>query len=153
MRLIPTPDGAQLKLWREFFSRAGLRTTAAVSMVEEFAMTYTQHGLAKKCKNVTRVNKANYGYDLEAVLMHSQKAHRARMRVEVKGQTSDSDVESTPDETLAADKHKGNYYLCVVNGIPENPSMHIVQNPGAPGVGKKEKLTIPAKTWKRFRWP
>jgi hypothetical protein len=150
--LPPQPDAAQLRLWREFFSRAGLRTTAPVSMVEEFAMTYTRHGLAVKCKNITRVNKANYGYDLEALLTQA-KAHRARMRIEVKGQTSDGDVELTPDETLAADKHKGNYYLCVVNGIPDNPSMHMVQNPGAPGVGKKEKLTIPAKTWKRFRWP
>ncbi len=151
--LPPQADGVQLKLWRDFFSRGGIRLAAPVSMVEEFAMRYAQVGLKAKCKNITAVNKANFGYDLEAVLMQPTKAHRARMRIEVKGQTSESDVELTPDETGAADKHKGNYYLCVVTSIPENPSMHMVQNPSAPGVGRKEKLTIPAKVWKRARWP
>jgi hypothetical protein len=122
-------------------------------MVEEFAMKYAQQELTVKCKKVTPVNKANYGYDLEAVLITPRKTHHAGMRIEVKGQTSDNDVELTPDETIAADKHKGNYYVCIVSSIPENPVMLMVRNPAAPGVGEKNKLTIPIKVWKGARWP
>jgi len=146
-------DSAQQKLWREFFVRGGVRSSAPGSMVEQFAMNYAQQALTIRCKKITPVNKANYGYDLEAVLTTTGKTHHAGIRIEVKGQTSDSDVELTPEETIAADKHKGNYYVSVVSSIPESPVMHMVQNPAAPGVGKKDKLTIPVKVWKRARWP
>jgi len=75
------------------------------------------------------------------------------MHIEVKGQSSERDVELTDNETEAADKHKDAFYLCVVSSIPNDPAMHMVKNPAAPGVGKKDKLTILVDIWKAAIWP
>ena len=69
---------------------------------------------------------------------------------EVKGSTKEYDIELTPNETNAADKYRDSFYLCVVNGIPEQPAIYLVQNPA--DLGKKEKITIPAAIWKGHRW-
>jgi hypothetical protein len=137
----------ELRGWREFFRAGGVKD-APINGVEEFAMNYVEEKLKACCKSVTRVDKRNFGYDLEAKTHGGEKMH-----VEVKGQTSDKDVELTSNETEAADKYKDAFYLCVVSSIPENPAIHMVKNPAAPGVGKKDKLTIPVNTWKAAKWP
>lgn len=137
----------QLKTWREFFKAGGVKDSPD-NGVEEFAMSYAEEKLKASCKNVKPVEKRNFGYDIEA-----EANTRERMHVEVKGQSHDQEVELKGNEVEAADKHKDSFYLCVVSSIPENPTMHMVKNPAAPGVGKKDKLTIPIDTWKVAKWP
>lgn len=135
-----------LKAWSQFFKAGGVKD-APDNGVEEFAMKYAEKKLNSKCKSVVPVDKRNFGYDLEAVTLSGEK-----MYVEVKGQSSEKDVELTENETQAADKHKDSFYLCVVSSIPNNPSMYMVQNPAAPGIGRKDKLTISVNTWRAAKW-
>ena len=141
---ISTDD--QLKDWRQFFKAGGMKDSPD-NGVEEFAMNYSEEKLEPRCKTIVRVDKRNFGYDIEAETKKGIKMH-----IEVKGQSSEKDVELTDNETEAADKHKDTFYLCVVSNIPENPALHMVQNPAAPGVGKKDKLTVPVSIWKSARW-
>lgn len=136
----------QLKAWCEFFIAGGVKN-APDNGVEEFAMNYAEDKLNAHYKGVTRVDKRNFGYDIEAETQAGEKMH-----IEVKGQSSEKDVELTDNETKAADKYKDTFYLCIVSSLPENPAIHMVQNPAAPGVGKKDKLTIPVKIWKAALW-
>ena len=84
--------------------------------------------------------------------MEAETKSGEKIHVEVKGQSHDQDVELKGNELDAADAHKDSFYLCVVSAIPENPTMYMVKNPAAPGVGKKDKLTIPANIWKASKW-
>jgi hypothetical protein len=135
-----------LKTWREFFKEAGVKD-APVNGVEVFAENYTEKKLKENgYKNVVHVDKMKFGYDIQA-----EPPKGERICIEVKGQSYDQDAELTGGETEAADIYKENFYLCVVSSIPENPAIYMVQNPAAPGVGKKDKLTIPVNIWKSTR--
>lgn len=109
-------------------------------------MNYAEEKLKACYKNVTPVDKRNFGYDIEAEIQTGKKMH-----IEVKGQSSEKDVELTDNETEAADKYKDTFYLCVVSSIPKNPAMYMVQDPSR--VGKKDKLTISVDIWKGTLWP
>lgn len=139
-------NGDQLRVWRQFFKAGGVKD-APDNGVEEFAMNYTKEKITSKYRNVTPVDKRNFGYDIEAETQTGEKVH-----IEVKGQSHDQDVELKDNEADAADTHKDSFYLCVVSSVPENPTIYMVKNPAAPGVGKKDKLTIPIDTWKTARW-
>ncbi len=138
-------NDAELKSWRDFFGTGGIKD-APDNGVEEFAVNYAREQLSAVCKKVMLVDKRNYGYDIEA---ESQAGER--MRVEVKGQSQDHDVELTGNEADAADRHKDTFYLCVVASIPVNSRMHMLRNPAA--VGKRDKLSIPVSIWKSVGWP
>ncbi len=140
---ITTDD--QLRAWRKFFMASGVKN-APDNGVEEFAMNYAKVKLKSSYKSVACVDKRNFGYDIEAETQTSEMMH-----VEVKGQSSEKDVELTDNETEAADKYKDTFYLCVVSSIPKNPAMYMVQDPSR--VGKKDKLTIPVNIWKGATWP
>lgn len=136
----------ELSDWQEFFKSGGIKDDPD-NGVEEFAMNCAEKKLKLSCRTVVRVDKRNFGYDLEAETLHGVKMH-----IEVKGQSSENDVELSSNETEAADLYKDNYYLCVVSSIPNNPLIYMVQNPAAPGIGKKDKLTIPIKIWKQSKF-
>ena len=136
----------QLINWRKFFKAGGVKT-APDNGVEEFAMNYAKEKLGTRYKNVNPVEKRNFGYDMKAETSTGERIH-----VEVKGQSQDENVVLTGNEVEAADTHKNSFYLCVVSSIPENPTMHMVQNPAAPGIGKKDKLTIPIDIWRSAKW-
>ncbi len=133
-------DTAGLIGWRSFFKRGGVKESPD-SGVEEFAVGYVCDHLKKTCSRVQQVEKRNFGYDVEACVPDGQV-----MRIEVKGQATDANIELTGNETTAADQHKDGYFLYVVSGVPENPKMYRIQNPAALGV--KDKLTIPISVWK-----
>ena len=139
----------QLKAWREFF-KAGVAKEIPDNGVEIFAENYAEKGLKKEHgeDNVQRVDKLNFGYDIKVELPDGKKMH-----IEVKGRSSEIDVELTPNETETADNYKDTFYLCVVSPIPKNSAMYMIQNPAAPGIGKKDKLTIPVSIWKSAKWP
>jgi len=137
----------QLKAWRQFFEAGGVKKEPD-NGVEIFAMKWAEEKLKLHYKSVTPVDKLKYGYDLEVAAPVGE-----NMRIEVKGQSHDHDVELKDNEVDAADIYKDSFYLCVISSIPENPTMHLVKNPAAPGVGKKDKLTIPINTWKVAKWP
>ena len=138
----------QLRAWREFFRSGGVKD-APVNGVEVFAENYADKRLQEnEYTNVVHVDKMKFGYDIQAEIPKGE-----RIYVEVKGQTHDQEVELKDNEVKAADTHKDSFYLCVVSSIPENPTMHMVPNPAAPGVGKKDKLTISVNTWKVAKWP
>lgn len=136
----PTDD--DLKTWREFFKAAGIRENPD-NGVEQFGINFALENLKSKYRDVQPVEKLNYGFDIQA-----KTPDGAPIQVEVKGVSFDQDVELTGNEVDAADTYKISFYLCVVASIPNSPTIHMVNNPAQPGVGKKDKLTIPVKVWK-----
>jgi len=143
--LAGTTDIDQLKRWRQFFERGGVKKSPD-NGVEVFAEHYAMEKLRATCISIIPVDKLNFGYDLEAEAVTGEK-----MRVEVKGQSHDQDVELKGNELDAADAHKDSFYLCVVSSIPENPKVHMVKNPAAKGI--KDKVTIPIDIWKTSIYP
>ncbi|HEV2500709.1 MAG TPA: DUF3883 domain-containing protein [Terriglobia bacterium] len=135
----------ELEHWRDFLRKGGIKDNPADG-VEEFAVNFAEEKLKKRYAKLIRVEKLNYGYDLEAETVSGQKA-----QIEVKGQAGEDAVTLTGNETDAADKHGETYHVCVVSGIPEHPVSYLVSNPAQ--VGKKDKLTIPIEMWKARRWP
>lgn len=131
-----------LRMWRDFFKAAGIRDNPD-SGVEQFAINFALEKLKSKYKNVQLVEKLNYGFDIQA-----ETSDGTQIQVEVKGVSDEKDVELTGNEADAADKYKKSFYLCVVSLIPNSPTIHLVNDPAQPGVGKKDKLTIPVDVWK-----
>lgn len=140
-----TSDDEQSENWRNFFKVGGIKDSPD-NGVELFAMNYCKKKLGTAYHNIIAIDKMNFGYDLKA----ESNEGNIEMHIEVKGQTHEQDVELTGGEVKAADAHKESFYLCVISGIPENPSMHMVKNPA--NLGKKDKLTIPIEVWKPERW-
>jgi hypothetical protein len=137
-------DDFDIKLWRDFMHAAGVRHQPD-NGVELFAMNFAKEKLASKFSNIVDVDKLNHGYDLEA-----QGEAGEAVQIEVKGQSTDADVELTGNEARAAKKHRESFYLCVVCSIPESPIIYLVQDPDR--VGEKQKLTIRVGDWKAGRW-
>ena len=130
----------ELKKWRDFFKAAGIRENPD-NGVEQFAINFALYKLKAKFQNIQLVEKLNFGFDIQA-----ETPEGAAVQVEVKGVSVEQDVELTGNEADAADTYKNSFYLCVVASIPNSPTIHLVNNPA--GVGKKDKLTIPAEVWK-----
>ena len=63
LRSITNDD--QLTAWRKFFKAGGVKD-APDNGVEEFAMNYSEEKLKAHCKSLVRVDKRNFGYDIEA---------------------------------------------------------------------------------------
>jgi len=137
----------ELETWRQFFYAGGVNEKPN-NGVEVFAENWAKEKLESVYKNVIHVDKLKFGYDMEAETQTGEK-----IRIEVKGQSHEQDVELKDNELDAADMYKDSFYLCVVSSIPETPTMHLVKNPATPGVGKKDKLTIPVNIWKQAKWP
>lgn len=134
------PSDDDFKTWREFFRATGIRENPD-NGVEHFAINFALDKLKAKFQNIQLVEKLNFGFDIQA-----ETPDGAAVQVEVKGVSVEQDVELTGNEADAADKYKSSFYLCVVASIPNSPTIHLVNNPA--GVGKKDKLTIPAEVWK-----
>ncbi len=130
----------ELKKWRDFFKAAGIRENPN-NGVEQFAINFALDKLKAKFQNIQLVEKLNFGFDIQA-----ETPDGVPVQVEVKGVSVEQDIELTGNEADAADKYKSSFYLCVVASIPNSPTIHLVNNPA--GVGKKDKLTIPAEVWK-----
>lgn len=113
--------------------------------VEIFAMNFAKEKLASKFSSIVEVDKLNHGYDLEA-----QGENGEPIQIEVKGQSTDADVELTGNEARAAKEHGETFYLCVVSSIPESPMIFLARDPDR--VGEKQKLTIRVDDWKTGRW-
>jgi len=138
--LADTASDEGLPAWREFFKTGGVRESPD-NGVEDFAVNYAVEKLQSTHKNVTVVEKRRHGWDIEAESESGDK-----VTFEVKGQSTDRDVELKDNEADAADKYGDSFYLCVVSSIPNNPMMYLVRNPAR--VGKKDKITIPIAVWK-----
>lgn len=130
--------------WREFLRVGGVKQ-APDNGVEVFAMKFAEDKLTERFKNIVPVDKLNLGYDLEAEDGDSQKVH-----LEVKGLTSEGNVDLTGNEAKAARIHGNTFYLCVVAGIPDTPVLYLVRDPDR--VGERDKLTIRVADWKRERF-
>lgn len=138
-------EAIELDGWRRFFEVGGVKRSPD-NGVEVFAMRYAQEVLMAKYLKISPVDKENYGYDLEA-----ETATGDIDRIEVKGLTEDNEVELSSNETAKADQYKEKYHLCIVSSIPENPALYMVPNPAAPGIGKKDKLRLPAEIWRTYK--
>ena len=136
----PTDD--ELRFWRAFFKAAGVKENPD-NGVQQFAINFSREKLKARYQNIQPVEKLNYGFDIEA-----ETADGVLNQIEVKGVSDERDVEITGNEADAADTYKSSFYLCVVSSIPNSPIIHLVNNPAQPGVGKKDKLTIPVDVWK-----
>ncbi|MBI3193074.1 MAG: DUF3883 domain-containing protein [Ignavibacteriae bacterium] len=140
--LPPDSSDDDLKTWREFFKAAGVKENPD-NGVEQFAINFALDKLKSKYKKTQLVEKLNYGFDIQAETPDGK-----AIQVEVKGVSIEQDVELTGNEADAADTYKSSFYLCVVASIPNSPTIHLVNNPAQPGIGKKDKLTIPVDVWK-----
>jgi hypothetical protein len=138
--LTTEPSDDDLKTWRDFFKAAGVKENPD-NGVEQFAINFALDKLKSRYKNVQLVEKLNYGFDIQA-----ETSDGVPIQVEVKGVSSEQDVELTGNEADAADTYKSSFYLCVVASIPNSPTIYLVNNPAS--VGKKDKLTIPVDVWK-----
>ena len=134
------PSDDDLKSWREFFKVAGIKENPD-NGVEQFAINFAMDKLKGKYQNIQLVEKLKYGFDIQAETFDG-----VPIRVEVKGVSSEQDVELTGNEADAADTYKSSFYLCVVASIPNSPAIYLVNNPAS--AGKKDKLTIPVDVWK-----
>jgi hypothetical protein len=127
------------KKWREFFRQVGVQESPD-NGVENFAMNFAMEKLQSQFSNIEPVDHLNFGYDLKAQSRRGEPVH-----IEVKGLSSDRDIELTGNEADAADRFRDSFYLCVVSTIPNLPKIRLVQNPAL--VGKKDKLLILAADW------
>ena len=128
-----------LKAWREFFKQVGVKESPD-NGVENFAMNFAEERLQSRFSKIEAVDHLNFGYDFKPQDNAGQPVH-----IEVKGLSSNNDVELTGNEANAADTHKGSFFLCVVSMIPNLPIIRLVQNPAA--IGKKDKLLIREADW------
>ena len=130
----------EFKAWREFFKQVGVRESPD-NGVEDFAMNFAIERLQSLFSEIETVDHLNFGYDLQAKDKAGERVH-----IEMKGLSSDNDVELTGNEADAADRYRDSFYLCVVSMIPNLPTIRLVRNPAS--VGKKDKLLIPEADWK-----
>jgi hypothetical protein len=136
-----------IKEWREVFYRGGVHKTPD-NGVEIFAVNYVEDILRKDgYTNIIHVDKLNLGYDIQANTNNGDVIY-----IEVKGKTQDQEIELTANEVEAADNYKDAFYLCIVSSIPDNPTMYMIKNPALPGIGKKDKITIPVNIWKAYKY-
>ncbi len=133
----------EFRSWREFFRQVSVKD-APDNGVEDFAMNFAIEQLQALFNSIEAVDKRNFGYDLQALDQKSEKVH-----IEVKGLSSDGDVELTGNEAEAANIHRDRFYLCVVSGIPNLPVLRLVQNPAL--IGLRDKLTIRQADWQAGR--
>jgi hypothetical protein len=138
-------DPSELANWHDFFKAAGVRENPDGG-VEEFAINFTKAKLGTKYDSIERVDKQNYGYDLQAKTSASAIHH-----IEVKGLSRDQQVELTENETKAANIHKDSFDLCIVTDIPNNPKLYRIPNPSV--VGNKNKVFFPEELWKKYPSP
>jgi len=146
--LTPNTSDDDVKNWCDFFKAAGIKKDPD-SGVELFAINYALDKLKGKkdeyqkykYKNVQLVEKLRYGFDIQA-----EEPNGKPVQFEVKGQSSEKDIELKDREVEAADTYKSSFYLCVVALIPNSPTAHMVKDPAH--VGRKDKLTIPVSVWK-----
>ena len=129
----------EFKTWREFFKQVGVKESPD-NGVENFAMNFAAERLQSLFSKIEAVDHLNFGYDLKAQDNTGQPVH-----IEVKGLSSNNDVELTGNEADAADMHRDSYFLCVVSMIPNLPTIRLVQNPAV--IGKKDKLLIREADW------
>ena len=141
-------DEDRLIEWRLFFSAGGVKDSPD-NGVEVFAENFAREKLEAGYTKVIKVDKLNYGYDLEAESKAGEK-----IRIEVKGKTDDQNAALTSNETDAADKYGNSFYLCVVYSVPESPNIYMVRNPVQ--VVKAIKIIlpieIPSSIWKASKW-
>jgi len=133
----------EFRAWREFFKQVAVKDSPD-NGVEDFAMNFTIERLKMIFNKVEAVDKRNFGYDLQALDHEGEKVH-----IEVKGLSSDGDVELTGNEAEAANIHRDRFYLSVVSGIPNLPVLRLVQNPAL--IGQRDKLTILQADWQAGR--
>ena len=138
--LTAEPSDDELKSWRDFFKAGGVKENPD-NGVEQFAVNFVLDKLKSRYKNIQLVEKLNYGFDIQA-----KTSDGVTIQVEVKGVSSEQDVELTGNEADAADTYRSSFYLCVVASIPNSPAIYLVNDPSS--VGKKDKLTIPVVVWK-----
>jgi Domain of unknown function (DUF3883) len=72
------------------------------------------------------------------------------MRIEVKGQSRDQEVELKGNEASAAEMYKDDFYLAVVADIPNNPLLYVLRNPAVQA--KRDTLLVPVKAWMSRKW-
>ena len=84
----------EFRSWREFFRQVSVKD-APDNGVEDFAMNFAIERLQALFNSIEAVDKRNFGYDLQALDQKSEKVH-----IEVKGLSSDGDVELTGNEAL-----------------------------------------------------
>jgi hypothetical protein len=111
--------------WKEFFVNVlGVKEIADIEEVEEFAKWFTKRKLEEKGYRI--IGKGS-GCDFNIYVSEKEMAC-----VEVKGRKMSIDylfIELTENETKTALEMKDNYWLAVVESIPNNPRLWILKNP------------------------
>lgn len=140
--------------WKEFFENSGVKDQGNKNHVDSFGVNYSIEklkskeiiaNLGYKFSNFDDVqNQSEVGCDFIGYLSNSKKKY-----IEIKSRVQAKDIELTPNETNHADMYKKDYFLAIVDGIPENPEFYLINDPVKHG--KKDRITIPRKKWTNFR--
>lgn len=147
-------DTEKISEWKEFFKNTSVKDQGNKSHVDSFGVNYSLEKL--KSKEI----KANFGYkfsNFDDVQNQSEVgcdfigylSNNEKKFIEIKSRVQAKDIELSPNETNHADMYKENYFLAIVDGIPENPELYLINDPVKHG--KKDKITIPRKKWTDFR--
>jgi len=121
----PKEKREEASSWKEFFVNVlGVKEIADIEEVEEFAKWFTKRKLEEKGYRI--IGKGS-GCDFNIYVSEKEMAC-----VEVKGRKMSIDylfIELTENETKTALEMKDNYWLAVVESIPNNPRLWILKNP------------------------
>jgi len=147
-------DTEKITEWKEFFENARVKDQGNKSHVDRFGVNFTLEKL--KSKEINRIlgykfsnfddvqNQSEVGCDFIGYPSDNEKKY-----FEIKSRVQAKDIELTPNETNHADMYKKNYFLAIVDRIPENPELYLINDPIKHG--KKDKITILRKKWTDFR--
>lgn len=135
----------EVRSWRNLWQSVNVRDEATPSLVGHFAERWVEWYLTSRggCSVVRRVSEAMLGYDVEAVGPDGVLRY-----YECKGFSGEGDVRLEGKEFESARTHGDRYVLAVVSDIPNNPTLHLVPDPVAKGMGS---VVLPAPIWRGFR--
>lgn len=138
-------EPADVRGWRDFFKRLGVREEPPDTIVERFAIEIAKKEIKTRFDQDARsVDKLRFGYDLEVQMQDG-----SLIGIEVKGRSKEEDIKLEPGETSASQRLGNAYYLYVVCPIPNDPKLFVVQNPLRHG-DIEGRLTVKRDMWKRF---
>jgi hypothetical protein len=132
-------ETGDIKSWKDFFKKVGVRERASSEVVEKYAIEFVSNTLGRDY-----VKPSHNGHDL----IYSKDG--VEYYIEVKGRTADiEDIKLEKPEVKTAIRKKDNYVLMIVFGVPNKPRLCRIKNP-IEAVEDWYEITIPKETIKKY---
>jgi hypothetical protein len=132
-------ETGDIKSWKDFFKKVGVRERAPSEMVEKYAIEFVSNMLGRDY-----VEPSHNGHDL----IYSKDG--VEYYIEVKGRTADiEDIKLEKPEVKTAIRKKDKYVLMIVFGVPNKPRPCCIKNP-IEAIEDWYEITIPKETIKKY---